>query len=63
MGQFVFERLSKNAFAVVVIYNCEIILAIAGGADEFAGLVGVDLASRFKDERIAMMAARWMYYS
>ena len=44
LGGAIFEGLDENVVAVVIVQDHHVIVAIAGGGDETAGLVGEDLS-------------------
>lgn len=53
----IFEGLSEDAIAVVVIADKQVIVAVAGWCNESSSLIGVYLASRFHDRGVAEVGA------
>ena len=50
-----FHWFSKNAIAVEVVEDKEVVVAVARGGDESSCLVGINLACWFEEGSVAMM--------
>jgi hypothetical protein len=55
MGGKVFERLSKNMIAIIVVQNHEVVVAVARGYYKAARLISEDLTSGFQKGNMAVM--------